>query len=89
MLFAVVGTLLKEEVVDVRWISIAVVVGATIGALIAVFVPLTAMPQRIALSHAFGALAAALVGVAELDLGDGGLRGSRPPCCPPRSCSGA
>ena len=73
MLLAVVGTLLKEQIVDVRWIAIAVVIGATIGALIAVFVPLTAMPQRIALSHAFGALAAALVGIAELDLGDGNL----------------
>jgi len=73
MLLAVVGTLLKEEIVDLRWIALAVVVGATIGALMAVFVPMTAMPQRIALSHAFGALAAALVGIAELDLGDGDL----------------
>jgi NAD(P) transhydrogenase subunit beta len=34
----------------------------------AVFMPMTAMPQRIALSHAFGALAAALVGTAEFYL---------------------
>jgi len=73
MLLAVVGTLLKEEIVDLRWIALAFVLGATIGALMAVFVPMTAMPQRIALSHAFGALAAALVGIAELDLGDGTL----------------
>jgi NAD(P) transhydrogenase subunit beta len=73
MLLAVVGTLLQQEIVDLRWIAVAVVIGSAIGALIAMFVPLTAMPQRIALSHAFGALAAALVGIAEFDLGDGGL----------------
>src|SRR4249919_2502161 len=60
MLLAVIGTLLQQEIVDLRWIAVAVVIGSTIGALIAVFVPMTAMPQRIALSHAFGALAAAL-----------------------------
>ena len=30
-----------------------------------IWVPMTAMPQRTALSHAFGALAAALVGIGE------------------------
>ena len=30
-----------------------------------IFMPMTAMPQRIAISHSFGALAATLVGVAE------------------------
>jgi NAD(P) transhydrogenase subunit beta len=65
MLFAIVGTLLHKEIVDFRWIILAFVVGSTIGALMAVFVPMTAMPQRIALSHAFGALAAGLVGTAE------------------------
>ncbi|WP_045877719.1 NAD(P)(+) transhydrogenase (Re/Si-specific) subunit beta [Pseudofrankia sp. DC12] len=65
MLLAVVGTLLHKEIVDFKWIVLAFVVGSTIGALMAVFVPMTAMPQRIALSHAFGALAAGLVGTAE------------------------
>jgi NAD(P) transhydrogenase subunit beta len=73
MLLAVIGTLLQQEIVDLRWIAVAVVIGSTIGAVIAVFVPMTAMPQRIALSHAFGALAAALVGIAELHLGEGDL----------------
>jgi len=73
MLCAVVGTLLQREIIDLRWIAIGAVIGGTIGALMAVFVPMTAMPQRIALSHAFGALAAALVGIAELDLGEGNL----------------
>ncbi|OHV30332.1 MULTISPECIES: NAD(P)(+) transhydrogenase (Re/Si-specific) subunit beta [Pseudofrankia] len=65
MLFAIIGTLVNKEIVDFRWIILAFVVGSAIGALMAVFVPMTAMPQRIALSHAFGALAAGLVGTAE------------------------
>ena len=68
MAAAVVATLLKTEVVSYQWIAVALVIGATIGALMAIFMPMTAMPQRIALSHAFGALAAALVGTAEFYL---------------------
>ncbi len=63
MLLAVIGTLLYFEIVTWTWILIGVAVGSTIGALMAVFMPMTAMPQRIALSHSFGALAAVLVGV--------------------------
>jgi H+-translocating NAD(P) transhydrogenase subunit beta len=65
MLLAVVGTLLKHEVVSYQWILIAFFVGSAIGAPIAYLMPMTAVPQRTALSHAFGALAAALVGTAE------------------------
>src|ERR687887_541196 len=68
MFTAVVATLLKNEVVSYEWIAVALVIGSTIGALMAIFMPMTAMPQRIALSHAFGALAAALVGTAEFYL---------------------
>jgi NAD(P) transhydrogenase subunit beta len=64
MLLAVVGTLVQAEIVDFRGIAIALVVGSAIGLPMALFMPMTAMPQRIALSHAFGALAAALVGTA-------------------------
>jgi NAD(P) transhydrogenase subunit beta len=64
MLLAVVGTLLRHDVVNYQWILIAFFVGSAIGVPIA-FVALTAVPQRTALSHAFGALAAALVGTAE------------------------
>lgn len=63
MFFAVVGTLLDHRVVTYEWILIGLVVGSTIGAVMAIFMPMTAMPQRIALSHAFGALAAVLVGI--------------------------
>jgi NAD(P) transhydrogenase subunit beta len=65
MLLAVVGTLLRHEVVSYEWILGAMVVGAGIGAPLAYLMPMTSVPQLTALSHAFGALAAALVGTAE------------------------
>jgi NAD(P) transhydrogenase subunit beta len=65
MLLAVVGTLLHQEIVSYEWIIAGLVIGSVIGTWMAWWVPMTAMPQRTALSHAFGALAAALVGVAE------------------------
>jgi NAD(P) transhydrogenase subunit beta len=68
MLLAVVGTLVKSEIVSFEWIALALFFGAAIGIPMALFMPMTAMPQRIALSHAFGALAAALVGTSEFYL---------------------
>jgi NAD(P) transhydrogenase subunit beta len=65
MLLAVVGTLLRHEVVEYQWILIAFFLGCAIGVPMAYLMPMTAVPQRTALSHAFGALAAALVGTAE------------------------
>jgi NAD(P) transhydrogenase subunit beta len=67
MALAVVGTLLKPEIVSYRWIAVAFVAGTAIGVPMALM-PMTAVPQRTALSHAFGALAAALVGTAEFYL---------------------
>ncbi len=64
MLVAVVGTLLHHEIVRYDWIIGGLVVGTAIGIPLGVMVPMTAMPQRIAISHMFGALAATLVGVA-------------------------
>jgi NAD(P) transhydrogenase subunit beta len=65
MLLAVVGALLHHEIVSYQWIIIGLVVGSLIGSAMAIWMPMTAMPQRTALSHAFGALAATIVGVAE------------------------
>jgi len=65
MLLAVVGTLLHHEIVSYQWILVGFVLGSAIGAPMALYMPMTAVPQRTALSHAFGALAAALVGTAE------------------------
>jgi NAD(P) transhydrogenase subunit beta len=65
MLMGIIGTLMHKEIVSFEWIIAGLVIGSIVGALMAIWVPMTAMPQRTALSHAFGALAAALVGIAE------------------------
>lgn len=65
MFAAIVGTLVGTHIVSWTWIIAGLAVGSIIGAWMAVSVPMTAMPQRTALSHAFGALAAALVGIGE------------------------
>jgi H+-translocating NAD(P) transhydrogenase subunit beta len=65
MLLAIIGTLLHREIVSYEWIIAGLVLGGGIGAAMAYWVPMTAMPQRTALSHAFGAFAAALVGISE------------------------
>lgn len=65
MLLAIIGTLVSGHIVTWTWIITGVAIGSAIGAAMAIFMPMTAMPQRIALSHAFGALAAVLVGVNE------------------------
>ncbi|HWF47479.1 MAG TPA: NAD(P)(+) transhydrogenase (Re/Si-specific) subunit beta [Bryobacteraceae bacterium] len=65
MLLAVVGTLLRFEVVNYEWILIAFFIGSAAGVPLAYLMPMTAVPQRTAISHAFGALAAALIGMAE------------------------
>jgi NAD(P) transhydrogenase subunit beta len=74
MTFAVVGTLLHPEIVTYKWIVLALAVGTVAGIPLS-RVPLTAVPQRTALSHAFGGLAAGLVGTAKyiLWLQDGEL----------------
>jgi len=65
LLFAIIGTLLRQEVVSLEWILVSMAVGAAIGVPLAYLMPMTAVPQLTALSHAFGAFAAALVGTAE------------------------
>ncbi len=65
MLLAIIGTLVNHEIVRYDWIIAGLAIGTVIGYPLGVYVPMTAMPQRIAISHLFGALAATLVGVAE------------------------
>src|SRR5687768_11323732 len=65
MLLAVVGTLVQKEIVSYQWIMAGLALGTLIGYPMGMWVPMTAMPERIAISHLFGALAATLVGVAE------------------------
>ncbi len=61
---AVGATLFNPELVQYRWIVIALIIGAGIGIPLGM-VHMTAVPQRTALSHAFGALSATMIGIAE------------------------
>ena len=67
MVLAIAGTLLHHGIVDYKWIAIALVLGTGIGIPLG-SVQMTAVPQRTALSHAFGALCVTLVGTAEFYL---------------------
>ena len=67
MLLAICGTLLHHGIVDYRLIAIGLVLGTIIGVPLG-RVKMTAVPQRTALSHAFGALCVTLVGSAEFYL---------------------
>jgi NAD(P) transhydrogenase subunit beta len=68
MVLAIGGTLLHHGIIDYKWIIIALVLGSGIGIPLGM-VQMTAVPQRTALSHAFGALCVTLVGTAEFYLG--------------------
>jgi NAD(P) transhydrogenase subunit beta len=71
MLVAVVATLFEFEIVEYQWIAVAIVAGVALGLPLGLLVPMTAVPQRTALSHAFGAFAAGVVGTAEFYLHGG------------------
>ena len=64
MTIAILATWAQPEVVHHGWIVLAIVAGFVVGVPLS-RVPLTAVPQRTALSHAFGGLAAGLVGTAK------------------------
>jgi NAD(P) transhydrogenase subunit beta len=65
---AVSATLFDPQVVAYKWIIITLIIGAGIGIPLGM-VKMTAVPQRTALSHAFGALSAAMIGIAEYYVG--------------------
>jgi NAD(P) transhydrogenase subunit beta len=65
MLMAVVGTLFHHDIIDYRWIAGGLLVGSLVGGSMGLYVPMTAVPQRTALSHSLGALAATLIGISE------------------------
>lgn len=64
MAIAIVATLAGTGIVQYKWIVIGLVLGSIIGIPLGL-VKTTAVPQQTALSHAFGALAAALIGISE------------------------
>ncbi len=61
---AVVATLFNPDLIQYKWIVVALIVGAAIGVPLGL-VKMTAVPQRTALSHAFGAFSASVIGIAE------------------------
>ncbi|MGA8013875.1 MAG: NAD(P)(+) transhydrogenase (Re/Si-specific) subunit beta [Candidatus Acidiferrales bacterium] len=64
MALAIGGTLFERGIIDYQWVAVALVLGAIIGVPLGL-VQMTAVPQRTALSHAFGACCVTLVGTAE------------------------
>ncbi len=65
MVLGVAGTLVHKDIVSYGWIIGGLIVGSVIGVPMGLLIPMTRMPERIALSHAGGGLAVALVGIAE------------------------
>lgn len=66
MLIAVVATLAHRQILSFELIIAGIVVGALVGAVLALKVPMTAMPQMVALLNGFGGGASALVAGASL-----------------------
>jgi NAD(P) transhydrogenase subunit beta len=65
MAAAIIGTLFDPHIDTYWWIAIGLVIGSSVGASMGLRIPMTAVPQRTALSHSLGALAATLIGIAE------------------------
>ena len=65
MLIAIVATLIKNEIVDFTFIIIGLIIGSTIGVIIARKISMTAMPQMVALFNGLGGGASAFVALAE------------------------
>src|SRR5881628_1424229 len=65
MLMAIGGTLFHPEIVNYRWITVGLFTGSIVGSAMGLRIPMTAVPQRTALSHSLGALAASLIGISE------------------------
>jgi len=65
MLIAVIGTFFSPKIVNYWWIIAGLFTGTLLSIPISVWIPMIKIPQRIALSHAGGALAAALIGITE------------------------
>src|SRR5579862_4661350 len=65
---AVIATVYNPNLVEHKWVIVALIIGAGIGIPLGM-VHMTAVPQRTAVSHAFGALSASLIGIAEYYVG--------------------
>lgn len=65
MLIAIVVTLFDQHVLTFEWIIIGLLIGGTIGALMAFKTPMTGMPQMVGLLNGFGGGASLLVAISE------------------------
>jgi NAD(P) transhydrogenase subunit beta len=67
MAVAIIGTLFDTRIAPwgYAWIGVGLLIGSVVGGSMGLRIPMTAVPQRTALSHSLGALAAALIGVSE------------------------
>ena len=65
MVLAIAGTLFHPEIKSYHWLIVGMVIGTVVGGGMGLQIPMTAVPQRTALSHSLGALAATLIGVSE------------------------
>src|SRR5439155_19170263 len=67
MAVAIIGTLFDPRIQPwgYAWIVVGLLIGSVVGGSMGLRIPMTAVPQRTALSHSLGALAATLVGIAE------------------------
>jgi NAD(P) transhydrogenase subunit beta len=75
MAVAIVGTLFHDHITNYWWITVGLVIGTVVGGGMGLRIPMTAVPQRTALSHSLGALAATLVGISEYMLHGDHLHG--------------
>jgi NAD(P) transhydrogenase subunit beta len=66
MFIAVIAALLDQQVLRYEWIIAGVLIGGAIGAFMAIRVPMTDMPQMVALLNGFGGISSALVAGAAL-----------------------
>ncbi|MBN1490382.1 MAG: NAD(P)(+) transhydrogenase (Re/Si-specific) subunit beta, partial [Phycisphaerae bacterium] len=73
MLVAIVVTLLDRQVIGLRAIAVALVIGSVIGVVLAIRIQMTAMPQLVALFNGFGGGASVLVAGAAFVMEIGGL----------------
>jgi NAD(P) transhydrogenase subunit beta len=74
---ALFGTLFHEHIVTYEWIITGLTIGTLVGGALGLWIPMTAVPQRTALSHSLGALAATLIGISEYVRHGGALAGDR------------
>jgi proton-translocating NAD(P)+ transhydrogenase subunit beta len=72
MVLAIAGTLFHPEIKSYGWLIVGLVAGSVVGGSMGLRIPMTAVPQRTALSHSLGALAATLIGVSEFMRHGGG-----------------